>query len=772
MEGYTGLHTGGNAAGRKENNDHMTRRFLAMLLSIVLLLSGLAGCGKQEEPLPSTAPATGRYVESEISLPALGYPMDMVKLSDGRLRIGLLTGEAQYQVFTRDASGNWEEDVTLPGNLSDYGEAELFRLSPNGEVFLSMVQDKGDGTYDYRFLLLSSDGELREIPLTYSQVREREGFLLGGGDFTDSGKLMLLFYFDDLREIDLSDGSLSKNLNEQSAVLSSARLGCAGEDAYLYNSQGDGNCTVVREGRQTNLPDVLTEQLTASALATSGMDGKTVFWQNDQGYLFFTTNEGLYSFVPGGTVTEELVSPAKSSFGSPSFVPKALAGTEDGTFYIFGSQSGQAVLCRYDYDENAPVTASNQLKLYSLYDDDDLRQMITLYQKAHPDTDVELEIGLSGEDGVTEADALRTLNTEILAGSGPDVLRLDGISLDSYLKQDVFVDLSDLLTETKTLEQITRCYASGDKVSVIPAAFAIPAIYGPETLISQITDLDSLVRVARQALAENPNAQSLMNGLMPRLVVDSIYDSCSAAWQKADGTLDAQALEQFMEAMNELYAMDAPLRERYADILKAMEDEGDPYSPGDYTGIAGASSVFLNGAALSVGTLESMDLWSFAVAGDDQLEGYTLLPLKAQAQGVFLPRQLFGVLSTSGQVEKAKEFVSFALGEEVQSGALGFGFPVNQTVFDKQIQEDKVADASFATSDEDGNMISYMARYPSAAERQQLKTWVDGLTTPALTDRTIRNLVEEQAALCLKGSVTPAQATSQALQSLNLYLSE
>lgn len=39
-----------------------------------------------------------------------------------------------------------------------------------------------------------------------------------------------------------------------------------------------------------------------------------------------------------------------------------------------------------------------------------------------------LEIGLTGEDGMTEADALRTLNTEILAGSGPDILRLDGMS--------------------------------------------------------------------------------------------------------------------------------------------------------------------------------------------------------------------------------------------------------------------------------------------------------------------------------------------------------
>lgn len=166
-----------------------------------------------------------------------------------------------------------------------------------------------------------------------------------------------------------------------------------------------------------------------------------------------------------------------------------------------------------------------------------------------------------------------------------------------------------------------------------------------------------------------------------------------------------------------------------------------------------------------------MDLWSSALAGDDQLEDYALEPLYPQASGVFLPRQLYGILSASGSVAEAMDFLRFVLSEEVQEG-WSYGFPVNRSAFDREIAQDKVSKDAFASSDENGNMISFMSRYPSAAERQQFKTWVDGLTTPALTDRTIRNLVEEQASLCLKGNLSPAQATNQALQSLNLYLSE
>lgn len=741
----------------------MVKRILSIFLALVL--AGFSGCGQQESPAPVATAAKGRYVETEVALPMEGYPQDMVTLSDGRLRVGLMTLEGEPHVFTREGE-DWQEDITLPQSLEELGTPDMLRLSPEGSVFLSLVKDMGDGTYEYHLMLLPPSGELRELSVDYPGADEKDGFLLGGADFTDSGKLMALFSFDDLREVDLDTGSLSGNLNEL-GIWVTMGVACAGEDTYLLDSD---LCARVREGQQEKLTDVLGDQLMASAKTDEGSRGKNAFWQNSQGYLFFTTGEGIYSFVPGGSVTEELVSANKSSFGDPSFMPRALTGTEDGSFYVLGMLGGEAVLCQYDFDANAPLQATQVLKLYSLYDDEDLRQIISHYQKSHPETDIHLEIGLSGEDGITEADALRTLNTEILAGSGPDVLRLDGMSLDSYLEKDLFLDLSDLLGEIPTLENITKCYETNGKVSVLPVAFAIPAVYGPRDLVESIHDLDSFVEAAAQAL-DRSDADSLMNGMIPALVTDNIYDSCSAAWKRTDGTLNAGALEAFIAASKALYDLDAPLRERYADILSQMD--GDlGITPGEYTAIGGSRDILMNGEAMSVGTLESMDIWSFALAGDEQLEGYTLAPLTLQARGVFLPRQIYGVLNTTGNADAAKDFVRFLLGEEVQKSDLNYGFPVNQTVFDKLIQEDKTANASFASSREGGEMISLTARYPSAQERKELAQWVQALTTPALTDRTIRNLITTQAADCMKGTCTAKEAADRALQSLNLYLSE
>ena len=104
------------------------QRFLAFFLAIALLLSGLTGCGKQEIQLPEATAATGRYVESEIPLPIEGYPGDMVLLSDGRLRVGMITWEGAYKVFTREPSGDWTEAL-FSGSTSVFAMLILFPVS-------------------------------------------------------------------------------------------------------------------------------------------------------------------------------------------------------------------------------------------------------------------------------------------------------------------------------------------------------------------------------------------------------------------------------------------------------------------------------------------------------------------------------------------------------------------------------------------------------------------------------------------------------------------
>ena len=52
---------------------------------------------------------------------------------------------------------------------------------------------------------------------------------------------------------------------------------------------------------------------------------------------------------------------------------------------------------------------------------------------------------MTGEDGVTAEDAVKALNTELLAGNVPDVLVLDGLPADSYIEKGILADISEVV---------------------------------------------------------------------------------------------------------------------------------------------------------------------------------------------------------------------------------------------------------------------------------------------------------------------------------------
>lgn len=759
------------------------KRMASAALALLLLLGCFSGCGKQDEPVASaeTLPGTdtsvgfqakGRYVEKTIPLPESTYALDMVTLTDGRLRVALREESGNTLVCTSGTGGAaWEEQISLPAEIAATGSIGTVALSPDGTMFCCTVEDLGDETYQPHIWVVSPAGEARELPLGYSDLVPEWGFFIPFADFTADGRLIAQVYFSGVHEIDLTTGEFGENLNQLDTDLMCSR--CGGNDVYMMGWQ---SASYHHDGQTSDLPDVLKGQLEADLIKNEGTTPKMTFWENQDGYLFFTTSDGLYSYIPGGSVTEELINGSQTSLGDPRCHPTALTGTDDGSFYLLCMLDQEPTLCHFTYDDTLPTVADTKLKIYSLYPDEDLDQMVSRFQKANLDISVELEVGLTGEDGMTEADAIRTLNTEILAGSGPDLICLDGFDLNTYLEKGLLADVSGVLAQADPLlEQVTHCYGADGKVCAVPTSFSIPAIYGAERFVSQIHDLSSLVAAAKQAREEDPEIERVVNGVHPVSMSDYYYDSCSAAWMNADRTLNGEKLAQFYGAMRELYALDESFRLEHSEwTAEFQKDCETDYVPGEYIGLGGAPWVLAEISYLSTGNLNGLYWWANDRAGENEFlgDGYTTVPFWGQASNVFLPRRIMGVLTTAEHTQAAEAFLSFMLSDEMQSNTLSMGFPVNKVTFDRQIQEEGYSDSVISVSDSNGNDFPCAAQWPSAEQRQQLKLWVDNLTTPANTNRTIRKMVMAQMSDCCNGTITPEQAAQAALQALNLYLSE
>lgn len=763
------------------------KQIFALALALFVAAGCLAGCGGETDPAPEMtqdggksgtagmgdAEAMGRYVEKEVPLPEGVEALDIVILESGQLRMAGQDGEGNILLYTAGPGDTWEKTGQLPLGADDYGFIESFALSPKGDVFCGTTGLTDTGEPQNHLWVVTASGEPRDLPILHPDYNPQAGWLTSGCDFTEDGRLMVYFFIDDIREVDLETGSLGDNVNALEPQL--RNFFCAGKEAYMLGQTGTSS--VCQDGKTEAISGVLAEKIYDS-IQVDMINPKVTLWENPEGYLFFTTHDGLYSYIPGGSVVEKLVGDAGTSLGDPDFVPRTMTGLADGSFYVLGtagaepgSSRGESVLYHYVYDPEAPAVPSCTLRIYSLYEDEDLRKMISNYQKANLDVAIELEVGMTGADGITEGDAIRTLNTEILAGDGPDILRLDGFSLDTFLEKDLLTDLSGMLGQAGPLiEQVTNCYGSEGKVCAVPTTFALPVFYGPGHILSQIQGLDTLEAALAQARAENPDAEAVLWNARASMQADRFYDGFCAAWTRADGTLDEEKLTEYYAVMKAVYDLDEDYRLADAERVAKMSAGEDTYVPGSFTGNRGARVIANGTECVEPGNLEGMVEWAKTLAGDEHLEGYETVP---QAPGVFVPRRIMGILTTSAYPEAAADFLGFMLSDDVQAGGLTNGFPVNRRVFDREIAEDRTVVWRAGVSDASGeNFINLEAQYPDQRRRNELKGWVDGLTTPAQTNQIIRGMIIKQAEPCMKGEITPQEAAKEALSALNLYLSE
>ena len=76
----------------------------------------------------------------------------------------------------------------------------------------------------------------------------------------------------------------------------------------------------------------------------------------------------------------------------------------------------EGALYSYTYDADASANLNQELNIYALQDSDTLRQAVNIFRQEYADIYVNLEIGMTDDNGVTLEDALKTLSTDILAG--------------------------------------------------------------------------------------------------------------------------------------------------------------------------------------------------------------------------------------------------------------------------------------------------------------------------------------------------------------------
>lgn len=717
--------------------------------------------------------ASGRYLETDVSLPEVQGCLrlyDIVRMEDGRLRILGADEESGVSVWdSADGGDSWELSASLPEEYGNLYFTGAVLCADGGGAGLAMG-NLGSSEESYYFVSFDAQGN--------AVCTEEESPKFGQLKFLRDGSLVWMSGKGEVYSVNRENGE-NRNLLGNGADM----IAVCGGEALLLMDSGVQRIDVA-SGEPITRDDALEGALFAGGASyeiTSSNGFPILSTEDEEGRLYYCTSEGIFSHVMGGGVMEQIVDGSLNALSDPSRSLVAMEIADQNFYVIYTDADGMQKLMKFAYDPDISSEPEKTLTVYSLIEDEGIRQMIVLFQKEYPDIFVKYEVGMSGTDGMTASDALRTLNTEILSGGGPDILILDGMPVESYAKKGVLTDLTGILEEVKAedglLENIAYTYQTEDTIPAVPSRFGVPVAFGETDFVSQLSDLASLAEIQKEDLL------SITNIL---LLPDILYSASAVSWKEENGAMNQEKLSEFIHVMKGIYS---EMRENvlpetlewvdiYRTEMKNLNQE-ESFELKDlgfyYMGLL-EKDIKGHAARLCTGTVYSIDTLSGISSICRQKEACEIKAYAGQSDGVFQPVATLGVSAASKEQEASLAFVKYLLSKEAGIQNDGPGFPVNAAAFSSVLYDAKWGEedgptysSSYEGSDE---ILRITFSWPTQEELEQFSEMAAGLTSCADTQLVQQEVVLGEIQNCIGGLISEEDAVNRIMQSMNLYLME
>lgn len=763
------------------------RRALSAIVSATVLLS-LAGCAKSESnSQPEQTAETGRWVEERIT-PAQGlYQIDFSLSSNGSLQWYGIEENHLCEFTSQDNGDTWQREelnwleqmngATITGVSQASDGTLLAEGSPDGITKNDWLVNTDD-TVRQLSLTIPEEGVIQRVQLMSGQrAFAAVGMPVTGEGYsvqtTDADGQMTTALMDSPTEsgvFDLSTGEKVKNTAEYPQFLTFCE---SSGTLYILNFNGERQCYQLQSIDSEGTLTMLQEELT-------GISGDAALFVDDQAAAYFANSQGIHKLAPGGSKLETILEASTFTFALPDSSIQSLLALDDGSFIItlaVSDKNGNYVseVYRYYKDYTTPVPDDGEtLSIWSLYNNDTARAAAVQFGAANPSVEVEYTYALEDGDEAGVEDVLRQLNTELLAGQGPDVLILDGVDrFESYAQKGIFADLSSVLDKEALVPSVSNSFFRENETYVFPARFKVPVIFGDAGTVENLDSLEDLRTLIHQ-WAPRPNttvedeayytpledeqAYAFSFLSLEKLVDFTLQTSMNAILQ--NGELDEDALRQALEFIADVgsyYNMD-----EYPETPTENVTAGG--SGGDVVISADELQEYVNcGRARFGRTLMTTPLvlpseggryLGGILNGSFERSEFNAVLQPGLCDGAFLPACMVAVNAASEKQDEALEFVRMLLSEDIQSVLYeDEGMPVCQAALD----------ASLARAQESKDWALYKGKF---------QTLIDELKTPVIMDRTIQQHILVYAKDLAAESISVDDALTALSNELSLYLAE
>lgn len=723
----------------------MWKKIVALLTVCFLIWGMLSGC--QPKSNETKKEKKGRYVEKEIAFPEEAkQPVDILWENDTLVLYSYEEETGTYESY-RYMDGSWTEAETenwLAGQTTGEEQrvSRIF-LGGDGNVYAQKFYISEEGTEQF-FLLKKEDDTAKDVTPEFSGGISDVEVLKNGTIAVGTYSGEVAFY---------KDGTLAESVDAMRPESPDSQILSVSESTIAVFLDDEKSIAFYDAETLEKKKEIETEQST--------VDGALAAGENGDWYL--VNKKGIHRLTEDGSIVETIMDGTGNYMSNETqwFEKTFLAGGDARFYALYSGNKGEYKLMQYLFDKEAAAVQEETLTIYSLQENRTVAQAVHAFQSSHPDVKVEYHSAVGADENPT-SEHIRTLNTELLGGSGADVLILDGLPIESYIEKGVLADLSDLkqtLEQSGVLPNVIENTAQKDgKVYGVPARIGVPVIFGSEAEVKACESLEALEAYARQ----NPKQELFGWHSDYELIGMTLFHWFYEDLQEEDKSLNEATLTQLLTVWKQI-----------------CENSGAELSTDDslWTKLNSAfcSAQEVWGQKQYVNLIELKGMNScMDVYGSARKIGV----LPESIKQYYVPKAIAGINASSKQQELAKEFVACLFSEEVQKLDTYDGFSVLSSVLDGltdyvDSEEAKEYSMGIMTTDpKSGEELQESLTYPTREEMEDLVAMIRELKTPFLQDQVIEETVLTELINCASGKSSPEAAAKAVCQKVDTYLSE
>lgn len=742
----------------------------AIIIVTIITTTVFTGCSKKDKKTGNNV--KGRYVETEIQLPEeiKNVKNNTIRLEHTKEGLPILyaaqdeSNKVSIMRYEMKENGEWTADS--PEWLQDIQVQAQDKLdNPTISVNKIFSDDQGNQylTYDeldkengMAYLCMTTDGKERTY-LTFDGWNEEEELdgrtyynmpesinVLKNGDIVAQIDMNINIYDAKSKEI---KASLPWDSYELSSTVSTQ------ENVFMVQGTYD-------TGRISGVAslDINDYEKEAQVYTYDGNADpySAVLNTNENGDIIMVNHDGIQILSKGASLWNTVVIGELNTMYMPTAELMGMYQDQSENYYVlYCIENSGYYLEKYQYDKDMVAVPDKNITVYALQDDMGLREAAVKYNKAHPDTmitiDVAMDTNYSDNFSANSDDYIKTINTQLLAGSGPDILVTDGFPVESYIDKSVLLDLKDtiqpMIDSGELLSNVMNSYNVEGHMYTVPVRITPYVILGKSETVNKVKTFDELVEASNQTWKKSLLGEITSKDLITKFLPTNLSSIITS--KNGKKSIKRDNLSKFLNQAKTLYY---------------NTDGVTEYTGGWDTGIFGLP---YNKQITLVDMLGFFDA-SFDISVMNFLKG-SMESYENSYKGV----TEMGINANTKYPDIAKEFIQSLLTEEMQKNDYSTGLPVNAKVIDKFI--DRQEEGLFGTTEiqnEDGEYVLFEMTWMSKSNREKVAQICKSVNNRVVVDNKVVEVISNQFEDAIVNGISMEECTDKIVNDLNLYLSE